>query len=109
MDTIVIVEYDEEKIWEIIEKVFAYNKQFKTLDIASNETTAKRCIDKYGFDIMIIDSSCKDILNYLEENYTSEDKKIYIISEEAEENNYSFENKVISINKLDEELKKLFK
>lgn len=109
MDTIVLVESDEEKIWEMIEKVFVYNKQFKTLDIATNDDTAKRCIDTYGFDVMIIDSSRKEIIKYLEDNYTFKNEKIFIISEDSKENNYSFKNKVISLNELDEELKKLFK
>ena len=37
MDTIVIVENEESKIWQIIEKVFVYNKQFKTLNMRLSE------------------------------------------------------------------------
>ena len=109
MDTIVLVENDESKIWEIIEKICVYNKQFKTLNIASDDVTAKKCIDVYGFDVMIIGSSCKEILDYLETNYIFREEKIFIISEDSVENKYSFKNKVISINELDKELKILFK
>ena len=109
MDTIVLVENEESKIWEIIEKVCAYSKQFKTLNIASDDVTAKKCIDVYGFDIMLIDSECKDILDYLESNYDFKEEKIFIISEDPVDKEYSFKNKIISINDLDKELKILFK
>lgn len=109
MDTIVIVENEESKIWEIIEKVFVYNKQFKTLNIASDDVTAKKCVDTYGFDVMIIDSTCKDILDYMESNYSFKEEKVFIISEDSKDKEYSFKNKIISINDLDKELEALFK
>ncbi len=111
MKTILVVESDEERIWEIIEKVNVYNKHFKNLNIASNENIAKQCIDLYGFDVMIINSSCKKILDYIEENCKSNDEKIIIILNELgdnRKNNYSFDNKVIELSKLDNELRNIF-
>lgn len=113
MKTILLVECDEEKTWKIIERICVYNKYFKSLNIATEESIAKKCIELYEFDVMIIDSSCKDILDYIEENCQSNFKKKIIILKGLDsnnrKNNYSFNNKTIELDKLDEELEKVFK